>query len=125
MRQAQISSVPAARRLPVTTTLADVNLINLIRTYDGNVDLWAVQLYRGRSFGNFFTQYANASSKPVLITEYGIDAYDSRISAENQTMQQDYDTSLALEILQNNETCAGGTVFAYVRLPTDIPCVPI
>jgi hypothetical protein len=115
MRDAQISNVPLERRLPVTTTLADVNLINLIRTYDSYVDLWAVQLYRGRSFGNFFTQYRNASTKPVLITEYGIDAYDSRIPAVNETMQQDYDTNLALEMLRNNDTCSGGTVFAYVR----------
>eukprot|EP01122_Echinamoeba_exundans_P012364 TRINITY_DN5142_c0_g2_i1.p1 TRINITY_DN5142_c0_g2~~TRINITY_DN5142_c0_g2_i1.p1 ORF type:complete len:360 (+),score=45.62 TRINITY_DN5142_c0_g2_i1:84-1163(+) len=114
MRDAQDANVPLERRLPVTTTLADVNLINLIRTYDSYVDLWAVQLYRGRSFGNFFTQYRNASSKPVLITEYGIDAYDSRISAVNETMQQDYDSNLALEILRNNDTCSGGTVFAYV-----------
>ena len=33
------------------------------------------QVYRGGTFGNFFEQMGNNTEKPVLLTEYGVDAY--------------------------------------------------
>jgi hypothetical protein len=33
------------------------------------------QVYRGNSFGDFFIGMSNATDKPVLLTEYGVDAY--------------------------------------------------
>lgn len=35
-----------------------------------------MQLYRGKSFGNFLVNFAAESSKPLLITEFGVDAYN-------------------------------------------------
>ena len=36
-----------------------------------NIDLWGVNTYRGGTFGSLFTDYARASSKPLLVLEYG------------------------------------------------------
>ena len=40
-----------------------------------SVDAWTAQVYRGNSFGTFFLDMSNATDKPVLLTEYGVDAY--------------------------------------------------
>ena len=43
------------------------------------------QVYRGGSFGNFFEQMGNATDKPVLLTEYGVDAYHDVCGTGKQT----------------------------------------
>lgn len=69
---------------PVLSTFADTDLVLDKITRAGHlapsVNIWAVQLYRGYSFGPWFEQAANASNtptnyKPFLVTEYGVDAY--------------------------------------------------
>jgi len=40
-----------------------------------DLDAWTAQVYRGATFGNFFEAMANNTDKPVLLTEYGVDAY--------------------------------------------------
>ena len=40
-----------------------------------HVDAWTAQVYRGKTFGDFFATMGNATDKPVLLTEYGVDAY--------------------------------------------------
>jgi hypothetical protein len=42
-----------------------------------NVDIWGVNIYRGQSFYDFFVQYKSLSKKPLWISEYGIDAWQS------------------------------------------------
>ena len=39
------------------------------------LDAWTAQVYRGNTFGDFFDAMGNATGKPVLLTEYGVDAY--------------------------------------------------
>jgi len=41
-----------------------------------DMDAWAVQLYRGWSFGGYFAMYRQESSKPMIVTEYGVDAFN-------------------------------------------------
>ena len=40
------------------------------------LDFWCIQVYRQPTFGSFFTDYAAASTKPLIVTEFGLDAYD-------------------------------------------------
>jgi Glycosyl hydrolases family 2, TIM barrel domain len=105
---------------PVTTPLADVNLIDTIANRDAevpNLDVWSVQVYRGSSFGNLFTDYAAASGKPLVITEYGIDAYDDKHGDEYEHIglpyQAIYAESLWNEIAANSSVCSGGSIMAY------------
>ena len=42
-----------------------------------NIDFWSMQIYRGVSLGNFFNQYAAVSDKPLFLSEWGMDNYDS------------------------------------------------
>jgi hypothetical protein len=39
--------------------------------------IWMVNIYRGNTFGTLFAEYAKVSGKPLLIGEYGVDAFDA------------------------------------------------
>ena len=41
-----------------------------------DVDAWAMQLYRGYTFGGYFWMYRGESPKPMIVTEFGVDAYN-------------------------------------------------
>jgi uncharacterized repeat protein (TIGR01451 family) len=105
---------------PVTTPLVDTDLIGTIANRDPevpNLDVWSVQVYRGLSFGTLFTDYAAASNKPLVITEYGIDAYDDRNEDEYERIgpsyQAIYAEALWNEIMANSNVCSGGSIMAY------------
>jgi beta-galactosidase/beta-glucuronidase len=105
---------------PVTTPLADVDLINTIANRDPevpNLDLWSIQVYRGSSFGSLFANYAAVSDKPLVITEYGIDGYDDQNREEYERVgvpyQAIYAESLWNEIVANSDVCSGGSIMAY------------
>lgn len=109
---------------PVTTPLWDgpgpTGLIDTIAAREGevpNLDVWSVQVYRGLSFGSLFAEYAQVSGKPLVITEYGIDAYDTLHGAEYELIgtpyQATYAEALWGEIAANSAVCAGGAIMAY------------
>eukprot|EP00908_Phaeocystis_cordata_P026065 Transcript_8539.p1 GENE.Transcript_8539~~Transcript_8539.p1 ORF type:complete len:620 (+),score=255.77 Transcript_8539:1407-3266(+) len=63
----------------VVSTFADVDAlydkVNRTGFYAPNLDAWSAQVYRGNTFGDFFEGISNVSAKPILLTEYGVDAY--------------------------------------------------
>mmetsp|Transcript_32613 Transcript_32613/g.45536 ORF Transcript_32613/g.45536 Transcript_32613/m.45536 type:complete len:636 (+) Transcript_32613:130-2037(+) len=67
----------------IMSTFADIdNLADRIDRFGHwmpNIDLWAAQIYRGKTFGegknDFILQVNKTSDKPLAVTEYGVDAY--------------------------------------------------
>jgi hypothetical protein len=60
----------------VTTSEADYDLL-AVQTGEKNgaaVDVWGVNIYRGRTFTSLFTQIRSFTKKPVMLTEYGASA---------------------------------------------------
>ncbi len=100
---------------PVTTPLMDINIVQYIRAYDDCVDVWSYQIYRGASFYGMINQAAAATRKPLLITEYGIDSYDSTKMSEDQDIHMSVSTKLYLEIFENakRDRISGGFYFKY------------
>jgi hypothetical protein len=111
---------------PVTTANADQanwDIGNPLENADDaslpSLDLWSLQLYRGETFGDLFTNYENLSNKPFLLTEFGCDAYDGRYHQENQSLQSDYLLSQYLKINENlssleaSKLCLGGVAFSW------------
>lgn len=101
---------------PVTTTLVDANVTETIATYDSkmtNLDVWSVQLYRGKDFGSYFKEYRTISSKPTAILEFGIDAYDEKNNREYEDKQAEYISSLWGHLENNFDTAIGGAVMTY------------
>jgi len=83
------------------------------------LDAWAVQIYRGQSFGSMFTDLKTKTSKPVVITEFGCDAFDMRNQREEEQQQAIYLQDQLGEIENNasadnpSNICIGGTVFMW------------
>lgn len=57
----------------VTSTFADVDAlydkVERVGAYAPDLDAWAAQVYRGASFGDFFTGISNSTGKPLILTE--------------------------------------------------------
>jgi len=105
---------------PTTTALMDVNLDRTINTYDAKMSglsVWGVNIYRGKSFGNLFSTYGGLSEKPIIVLEFGIDAFDNITKQEYEmngsSEQADYARALWREINQNKSICIGASIMAY------------
>jgi hypothetical protein len=101
---------------PVVMPLADEDLIQSITAYNASLpslDIWGANVYRGASFGSLFSTYQAASSKPLLITGYGIDAYNDTAMAEDEAAQADHASALWGEIAANSATSIGGLLTEY------------
>jgi beta-glucuronidase len=73
--------------------VGNLDMVNLDehKKYAPAVDIFGANLYRGvNGFGTIWTTIQEAFDRPVLITEYGADAWDSRAEREDQKAQADY-----------------------------------
>ena len=109
-----------AKAHPVTTALADQDLAATLSGFEGAVpalDLWGANVYRGSSFGTLFSDIGSISQKPLLLLEYGIDAYDNTRGNEYEltgnSTRTDVTEGLWKEIAAHGQTCVGGTIMSY------------
>lgn len=84
------------------------------------VDLVACIIYRGKTFGNLFNSLKVTFDKPIVLTEFGADAYDAYLNKEDQNMQAFFLESQWRQIYQNlagNKqgagNCLGGASFEW------------
>ena len=80
------------------------------------LDFWCVQTYRGTTLGSLFNDYAAASTKPLLLTEFGMDAFNQTTGApypDNAALVGETVAGLWTEIAANAEVCAGACVFEF------------
>jgi len=78
------------------------------------LDIWGMNLYKSdhEGFNQTFIMYSAFSSKPLWISEYGIDAYDNRINREYEIEQAKFARNRLIEMV-NSQVCIGGTLMAY------------
>jgi hypothetical protein len=80
-------------------------------------DIWALNVYRGLSFGDLFTRWAQRSTKPMMLGEYGADAYNARLPGEDQASQATATEALTREIHQawsgSGGVALGGALFEW------------
>ena len=99
--------------VPITDRIDEVTQVD--KTME-SIDFWAIQVYRSTTFGTFFEEYKQASSKPVVLTEYGYDAFDNNTGKEypdNASFTADVVEGMIREIDANSDVCAGGCIFEY------------
>ena len=83
------------------------------------IDVVGYNLYRGKTFTDFFNVYSAKTNKALWIAEYGVDAWHSNSLAspwdgyENQTEQSYYDVSAWIDIVRNKSKNIGATVMSY------------
>ena len=76
------------------------------------IDLWGINLYN-YNLASRINQYKTKTIKPVVITEFGIDALDNRTKQEYETMQAVFDSLNWQQIISVKDVCLGGTVFEF------------
>jgi len=75
-------------------------------------DFWGSNVYPGETFGTWFDDYSGLSGKPLMITEYGIDALDNRVKQEYEAVQSEWVLGQWQEIDESDITI-GSTLMAY------------
>ncbi|MFH1776065.1 MAG: glycoside hydrolase family 2 TIM barrel-domain containing protein [Candidatus Omnitrophota bacterium] len=84
------------------------------------VDILGCIVYRGKSFGSFFKEVKRKCDRPVVLTEFGADAYNAQINKEDQRNQAVF-LKLQWQEISNNRAdfiegegnCLGGTIFEW------------
>lgn len=106
---------------PVVMPLGNYSLWENIQHYETSmrhVDVWGLQLATyGPTFRDLFERYAAVSKRPMIITSYGIDAYDDQNGDEYENIS-DPDQAMFTELLwtemdEHRDICAGGFVRDY------------
>jgi len=83
-------------------------------------DFVACIIYRGKTFGNLFRSLRVTYDKPILLSEFGADAYDAYLGKEDQNMQAFFLESQWRQIYENlsdnkngEGDCLGGLMFEW------------
>jgi hypothetical protein len=111
---------------PVTSAEANINDLGSVvnRSDDAHMpdlDIWAAQVYMGNTtgFDAMFGTYASRSSKPLILTEFGCDAYNTISNAEDEISQAET-LKGQLNIIQTHlsavkatEECIGSCIFQW------------
>ncbi|MBE0673565.1 MAG: glycosidase [Bacteroidales bacterium] len=72
---------------PVALCNGDLLFLDLVAEECPDVDIFGANIYRGVSFGDAFERVKNEYGKPVLLTEFGADAFNALSNAEDQESQ--------------------------------------
>jgi uncharacterized protein (TIGR03437 family) len=106
----------------LTTAVADVTHINQATLATRDADLpglsfWSVNAYRGTTFNGLFDDLRQKTGKAVLISELGVDAWDSVRGAEDAGAQaaglRNLTEQLQQEMGRASSTVIGGVWFSW------------
>jgi len=85
-----------------------------------DIDMVACIIYRGKNFGNIFETLRRTFDKPILLAEFGADAFDAYRKKEDQEVQSYFLVSQWQQIFQNLGSnkegagnCIGGASFEW------------
>ena len=104
---------------PVAICNGDDLFIEIIAQECKDIDVFGVNSYRGASFTDLFKTVKETLNKPILLTEFGADAFNAITKAEDQKSQAKYLLENWKEIYQNAfgmggyENTIGGFTFQF------------
>lgn len=75
---------------PVAICNGDLLFADIIAEECQDVDIYGVNMYRGKTFGDAFERVKNELDKPMMLTEFGADAFNAISNSEDQKMQAYY-----------------------------------
>ncbi len=86
---------------PVAICNGDLLFLDIIAQECKDVDVLGINVYRGASFTDLYTRVEKEYGKPVLLTEFGSDAFNAITMEEDQQAQAWYLKSNWQEIYEN------------------------
>lgn len=76
--------------LPVAICNGDLLFLDLITKECKDIDVLGLNVYRGTSFTDIYDRVKKENGKPVMLTEFGADAFNELNSSEDQENQAKY-----------------------------------
>lgn len=107
------------KKHPVALGNGELGTLDIAARCAKDIDILALISYRGRSFGHLFDSVKNTFDRPVLISEFGCDAYDAYRKQEDQDIQAEFILSQWKDIYRNTSffkeggNCLGGVIFEW------------
>ena len=105
---------------PIALGNGEQSFLDIASKVSGNIDVLAIIAYRGKKFGNLFDQVKGYFDKPVFLSEFGADSYDSYTQKAADDIQAEYIISQWQDLYnhttfgQNKEgNCIGGSLFEW------------
>ena len=104
---------------PIAICNGDVLFIDIIAEECKDVDIFGTNMYRGASFTDAFETVKEKLDMPIMLTEFGSDAFNVLDNAEDQKMQAYYMVSNWKDIYLNaaglgkSENAIGGFTFQF------------
>lgn len=83
---------------PVSICNGDLLFLDIIAKECKDVDILGINVYRGLSFGDLYERVKKEYGKPVVLTEFGSDAYNVIANGEDQLSQAQYNVANWKEI---------------------------
>jgi hypothetical protein len=75
---------------PVAIVNGDLQYLDVIAAECKGLDLFGTNVYRGRSFGDLYARVQQTLGVPVVLTEFGADAWDAKEMREDDVTQAKY-----------------------------------
>jgi hypothetical protein len=86
---------------PIGISLGKMDYFNQLKDTVKDIDFIGLNYYQGRTFSSVWGQARNIA-KPVLITEFGYDAFNTKTGAEDEKTQSDFIISQWKDIEKNS-----------------------
>lgn len=86
---------------PVALCNGDLLFLDIIAEECKDVDIFGINVYRGVSFVDLYDRVKKEYGKPVLLTEFGSDAFNAVSNEEDQQSQAYYNVNNWREIYEN------------------------
>jgi hypothetical protein len=93
---------------PVMTIFGELGGIDEMLETMPDIDIWGINAYRGIDHAALFVEWEKKSSKPMILTEYGADAWDARDGRENVEAQAEATRVLTQQLIDAYTTESGG-----------------
>jgi len=113
----KVRSVDSTR--PIATVFGSMPDAATVQFIGDDVDIWGLNQYDELSFGPLFDNWAKLpTAKPMFLSEYGADAFNSKDGKPDEAAQAVATKSLTNEIVAHSSqhpggVCAGGLIFEF------------
>lgn len=100
---------------PIAICNGDLLFLDIIARDCPDIDIFGTNVYRGISFTDLYDRVKNEYGKPVLLTEFGSDAFNALSNTEDQNMQAQFLKGNWKEIYENAHGAgkAGNSIGGY------------
>ncbi|TVZ53355.1 glycosidase [Dokdonia sp. Hel_I_53] len=88
--EAAIAMKISDNKHPIAICNGDVLFLDIIAKECPDIDIYGTNMYRGASFGDAFEKVKTMYGKPLMFTEFGADAFNTKENQEDEESQAHY-----------------------------------